>query len=159
MHVKVYLGADHRGFKLAEEMYQWLVGRQIVVVNVTASKLDPDDDYVDYAKEVAQKVAQVKENGSDAVRGIVICGSGIGVDMVANKFEGVRCGLGFSESEIKAARQEDDINVLALPADSLSVDQAKNIVRAFLETDFDSKKRHQRRLDKLTLLEEELENN
>src|SRR3989344_4240986 len=118
--MKVYIGSDHRGFKLAKSLEGWLKKNGFTVVSVGAKKLVSDDDYVDFADNVAQKVAQ-----SENERGIVVCGSGIGVDIVANKVKGIRSGLGFSEKQVAEGRSDDNINVLALAADFITEKQAE----------------------------------
>jgi len=81
--VGVFIGTDHRGIKLAEEIYLWLLGQHVSVKNVGAEKLDSDDDYVDYAEEVAHTVVNDIKLGRIS-RGIVLCGSGVGVDSKRN---------------------------------------------------------------------------
>lgn len=150
--IGVFLGTDHRGFKLAQEIYLWLLDQRVSVKNVGAENLVPDDDYVDYAKEVAHTVANDIKLGRIS-RGIVLCGSGVGVDVVANKIKGVRCGLGLNSQQTKEAREDDDINILAIAADYTSVEDAKEMIKVFLETDFSQEERHKRRIEKITALE------
>ena len=150
--IGVFVGTDHRGFKLAEELYLWLLGQHISVKNVGADSLDPNDDYVDYAKEVAHTVVNDIKLGRIS-RGIVLCGSGVGVDIVANKISGIRCGLGINPEQVKSAREDDDINVLALAADHTTEKQAKEMIKIFLETPFSGEERHKRRIDKIKQLE------
>lgn len=150
--VGVFIGADHRGFKLAEELYLWLLDNRVSTKVVGAQKLDPDDDYVDYAKEVANVVANDIKLGRIS-RGIVLCGSGVGVDVVANKIKGIRCGLGISPAQVKEAREDDDINVLAIAADYTTEEQAKEMIKVFLETPFSNAERHKRRIEKIKRLE------
>lgn len=151
--MKVYLGTDHRGFKLAEEIYAWLIDNNVAVVNAGPTTLNPNDDYTDSASEVARRVAQVIGNGHEDTRGIVLCGSGVGVDITANKQKGVRSCLGFTEKQVTSARSHDDVNVLALPADYITPEQAKEIIRVFLETPFSGDERHTRRIDKIKQIE------
>ncbi|MBI2034766.1 MAG: RpiB/LacA/LacB family sugar-phosphate isomerase [Candidatus Levybacteria bacterium] len=146
--MKVYIGSDHRGFKLAQSLEKWLKKQGFIVTNVGAKKLDPNDDYVDYAVAVARKIG-----GSDDSRGVVVCGSGVGVDIAANKVKGVRCGLGFSEKQVTAIRHDDNINVLALAADFLTVEQAQKLVTVFLQTPFSGEERHRRRIGKITKID------
>lgn len=148
----IYLGTDHRGFKLAEELYSWLLGQNTPVTNIGAEKYDEADDYVDYAVDVARRVAQLTRDGVIA-RGIVLCGSGVGVDVAANKVKGVRCGLGLNPEQVKESREADDINVLALAADHTNQEKAKEMVKVFLETDFSGLARHKRRLEKIAEFE------
>lgn len=150
--MKVYIGADHRGFRLKEELKSWFA-KEYEVIDVGAFTLDPQDDYVSYAEKVAEEVVVDMQNS----RGIIICGSGVGVDVAANKIEGIRCGLGFSQDEIRAARNDDDINVLALPANFVDSDFAKKIVKIFLETPFGKTERFERRINEISEIEESQE--
>lgn len=144
----IYLGADHRGFHLKEELKLWLIQQGHEVVDVGASSLVPDDDYVDYAKRVADSVL-TEEFQHRGRRGILICASGVGVDIVANRFKRIRCGLGISPEQVREAREDDDINVLALAADYTDAGTAKEMVETFLETEFSRKERYIRRLKKI----------
>jgi ribose 5-phosphate isomerase B len=146
--MRIYIGADHRGFELKEKVKKWLAESNITEQDVGALTYDQTDDYPDFASEVALKVAKDKE-----ARGIVICGSGVGVDIAANKIKGIRCGFGHSAKQIESARSHDNINVLAIPADYLGENDVKEIVKAFLNTDYVSEERHQRRIDKIAGLE------
>lgn len=146
----IYLGADHRGFPLKEVLKSFLSERGYTVQDLGAAQVNPTDDYVDYAKMVGEFVAQNNE-----AFGIVVCGSGVGVDMAANKIAGIRAGLGFSKEEIQAARADDNINVLALPADFVTEEQAKEITSVFLETPFKNEEKYTRRIEKLEDLEHE----
>jgi RpiB/LacA/LacB family sugar-phosphate isomerase len=144
----IFLGADHRGFHLKEKIRIWLYQWGLEFEDLGNDKLDPADDYPEFALKVAKKVS---DHEQEAV-GIVICGSGVGVDVVANKFPKIRCGLGFSAQQIRMARQDDDINVLALPADFLSYKKAQKIVEMFLKTEFDNKPEHRKRLEEIRKL-------
>lgn len=145
----IYLGADHRGFALKERIKEALAGAY-AVEDLGAARMTPDDDYPDYARAVAEKVA---ESPSDR-RGIVVCGSGFGVDIAANKFAGVRAALAVSPKHIAEGRHDDDVNVLALAADFIDPDDALKIVDAFLTTPFDDKDaRFGRRLGKIKEIE------
>ena len=114
-----------------------------------AKELIPDDDYPDYALMVAQKVAE----NPDENRGILICGSGVGVDIVANKIKGVRSALCFDIKQAQASRNDDNTNVLSLSADFISEDLAKEIVKIWLETPFSGDDRHARRIEKIKKIE------
>jgi ribose 5-phosphate isomerase B len=159
--MKVCLGADHRGFKLKEFLRGWLQGLGHEVIDCGAFELDEKDDYVDYTIKVGRSVVgdvrstppipPLKRGGEK--RGIVICGSGVGVCIAANKVKGIRCGLGLNADQVKDARMHDDINVLALAADFVDARQAKTMVEVFLNTKFSGKERHRRRLRKISELE------
>src|SRR3989344_9563996 len=101
--MKIYIGADHRGFELKEQLKNWLEQMGHHVEDCGAHEHALRDDYVDFAAEVGRKVTS--EQGS---RGVVICGSGAGVDITANKIKGVRCVLGFNIEQIRAARNDDN---------------------------------------------------
>jgi len=146
--MKVYIGADHRGFYLKEELRPWLEEQGIEVADVGAEEYIEGDDYIDYAEAVAKRVS-----AETVARGILLCGSGVGVDVTANKIDGIRSGLGFSVDQIRSARHDDDINVLALPADSLTLDKAKDMVKVFLDTPFAHASRYEQRIEKIKDLE------
>ncbi|MDO8495702.1 MAG: RpiB/LacA/LacB family sugar-phosphate isomerase [bacterium] len=144
----IYLGADHRGFALKEKMKYWLLDWGYEYEDLGAAEVDPQDDYPDYAKAVAEKVV----SGTDH-RGILICGSGIGVAVAANKVVGVRAGTATNYEQVASAVNDEDLNILALPADFLNEDEAKEITEAFLKAKFSSAERHIRRLNKIKDLE------
>lgn len=122
------------------------MGREIV--DCGAFEKQDFDDYVDFAKAVGQKVAE--ETGS---RGIVICGSGAGVDIAANKINGVRSVLGFNLEQVKAARSDDNVNVLALPANFTFFEDSKSLIETFLNTHYNPTDNHVRRIQKIKNLE------
>jgi ribose 5-phosphate isomerase B len=146
--MKIYLGADHKGFNLKEKVSRWLFEWGYGFTDIGAETLNPEDDYTLYAGEVASLVA--KERGS---RGILLCGSGVGVEVVANKFDGVRAAIGKSVEQVKAGRNDDDMNILVLAADFTSEEEAKNMVKAFLETKFEKKARFEKRLSDIKKIE------
>ncbi len=145
--MKVYLAADHRGFKLKEHLKAFLVGLGYDVADVGAHEYDPADDYPDFAYPAARFVA------AEEARGILLCGSGAGVLIVANKVPGIRAAAGFSEKEVVASRVDDDSNVLTISADECSVEETETFSRLFLETPFSGEERHVRRLSKLIDIE------
>lgn len=150
--MKVYIGADHRGFELKQGLVAWLKEEKVEHEDVGALALVSDDDYVDYAAGVAQMVSDDAKAGRDS-RGVLICGTGVGVDVVANKFTGVRSGLCYSKDQVKLARNDDDINVLSLAADYIPLKDAIDMVRTFLETSFSEEERHKRRIEKISTYE------
>lgn len=146
--MKIYIGADHRGFHLKQKVYSWLKDNEYKVLDMGAYELDLTDDYTLYAEKVAIVVA---DNRND--RGILICGSGVGVDVTANKFDGVRASIGINPDQIKAGRSDDDMNILVLAADFISFKDAKEMIKAFLETKFSGEERHVRRLEDIQKIE------
>jgi len=139
----IYIGADHGGFKLKELIKSWLTEMEIDYQDVGAFEFVEDDDFVDLAKNVVDNI----KNSED--RGILICRSGVGVDIVANRFKHIRCGLGINVDQVEAGRRDDDINVLALAADFYNEREFKNILTAFLKTEFSNEERYVRRLNKI----------
>jgi len=146
----IYLGADHRGFNLKESIKSWLKNQGYEVVDFGANVLNPNDDYTDFAIKVGEAIQKDYENG----RGILICGSGAGVCITANKFKRVKAGVGFNPDQVFEMRNDDNINVLCLASDFIYEEQAKNLVKVFLITPFDHKENHLRRLQKIEELED-----
>ena len=152
--MKVYIGADHRGYKLKEEIKTWLSENNYDQEDVGAFILDVNDDYPIFAQKVVSSVqSDIERNQS--VRGIVMCGSGVGVDIVANKFKHIRSGLAVNPEQIEKARLDDDINVLTIPADYIDEKNAKLIVKLFLETPFSQEEKKKRRLLEIEKIEDE----
>jgi ribose 5-phosphate isomerase B len=145
----IYIGADHGGYKLKEFLKQYLNKQKIAFVDLGAKTLKPGDDYPDFAKLVAAKVKLNPKINS----GILICRSGQGVCIVANKFKGVRAALVWNTKEAKMSRTDDMTNVLCLPADYVSKSVAENIVGVWLATNYSKDKRHIRRIQKISKLE------
>lgn len=137
----IYIGADHRGFELKEQLKTWLVGAGFEVEDVGNYILDPDDDYVDPAIKVGEMIHG--SNGSDV--GVLLCGSGHGVEMVANRFLRVRAIIAFNDEVTTQAREHEDANVIVLPSNWVDYDQAVNRIRLFLETEPSQNDRHVRR--------------
>ncbi|RJR28142.1 RpiB/LacA/LacB family sugar-phosphate isomerase [Candidatus Microgenomates bacterium] len=147
--MKIYIGADHRGFALKQKLTVWLMRNKYDTQDLGAHVLNEGDDYTTYASHVASMVADTKNS-----RGVLICGSGVGVDVVSNKFDGIRASIGKSTSQVKAGRADDDMNVLVIAADYTSVDESKKMLKAFLSTEFDGLPRHKKRLDDIAKIEE-----
>ena len=146
----IYIGADHRGFDLKQKIKQNLLDKGLQVIDLGNDHLDENDDYVFFAHKVAQATSEDESN-----KGILLCGSGAGVDIVANKVDGIRSALVFDIKRAIQAREHEDANVISLPADTLDFDSALEIVNAFLETEFSNQDRHKRRLEELSEVEQE----
>jgi len=142
--VLVYLASDHRGFALKEQLKSWLENQGYQVKDFGNLVFDKNDDYPDFSQPLARELDKCPAN-----RGVVFCGSGIGVDIVANRFRRVRCGLGFTLRQVTHGRAFDDINCLSLPADFVDFSQAKELTKAFLKTEFSNQRRYQQRLEKI----------
>lgn len=146
--MKIFLGADHRGYELKEKIAKWLFEMEYPYQDLGANHFDPHDDYTKFAEEVASLVAKT-ENG----RGVLLCGSGVGVDVLANKFDGIRSSIGKDVFQVEAGRNDDDMNVLVIAADFTEEKDAKAMLIAFLETRFSGKARYERRLQEIEKIE------
>ncbi len=145
----IYLGADHRGFQLKETLKEFLLEKGVECMDMGAHSLEEGDDYADFAERVSQKVSEKPcEN-----KGILTCGSGHGMDMVANKFPAVRAALCLSRERAVQSREHEDANMLVLPADDIDESLAKDMVDTWLSTPFSKAERHRRRLKKIKDIE------
>ena len=142
--MKIYLGADHQGFHLKEEVFAYLAKHGYDVEDEGGTVLDPADDFPVFAQAVALKVL-----GSDDKdpRGILICGGGQGVAMAANRFKGIRASVIWDAFEAKMTRYDNDSNILCLPARVVGADDAewKGILETWLNTEFADAVRFRRR--------------
>lgn len=146
--MKIYIGADHRGFELKEKIKKWLVGENFQIEDLGAHTFDMVDDYTGYAAKVASAVSL--ERGS---LGILFCASGMGMSIMANKFDGVRSAVGITPSQVASGRKDDDLNVLSIASEFSSEDTAKEMITAFLNTQFSSEERFLRRLNDIKKIE------
>ena len=144
--MKIYIGCDHGGLDLKNIIVKYLQEKGNEIVDVGTYTYD-SCDYTVYAKKVAEAVAN-----NECDKGIVICSTGIGVSIVANKVKGVRCALVTDVTTARLTREHNDTNVLALGQKNVSYDRAKEIVDIWLETPFSNGERHVRRVN---MIEEE----
>jgi ribose 5-phosphate isomerase B len=145
----IYIGADHRGFNLKESLKSYLAESGYTVNDMGNTSLVPDDDYPDFASAVAEKVSLNAEES----KGIVVCGSGVGVDIVANKFPRIRCSLVMTPDQAYVSRSDDDPNIIAIPAEFMDDATAKAILATWLQTPFSGDDRCVRRLAKIREIE------
>ncbi len=143
---KVLIASDHAGFDGKEAIKKTLDEMSVEYEDVGTDSPDTVD-YPDYAERVARRVAS-----GEAERGILVCGSGIGMEIAANKVPGVRAALAWNEETAKLARRHNDANILAVGGRTTSRETIERIIRAFLTTDFEGG-RHQRRIEKIEKLE------
>ena len=138
----ILVASDHAGFELKQKLEAWL--REM---GYTVKDLGPDNDestdYADYAHPLAQRVSD-----GEAARGVLLCGTGLGMSYVANRYPHVRAAVAWSPEIAELARRHNDANVLALPARFLSEEQAKQILQTWLDTPFEGG-RHERRIQKI----------
>lgn len=147
MKMTVALGADHGGFALKTELAARL-SDNYDILDLGANSFSPEDDYPDFAEAVAQAVASGK-----AQRGIIICGSGVGACVVANKIKGVRACLCHDTYSAHQGVEHDDMNVICLGARVIGGELASELVTAFLKAKFSGEERHIRRLAKVLDIE------
>lgn len=143
----IYIGADHRGFRLKNSIINFLIDRNELVKDVGNSQVDNEDDYVDFGLKVAERVKL------EQAMGILICGSGVGMSIVANKVKGVRAGLCLTMKQARLAVEDDNINILCLAADLVSQEKNIKIVSTFLRSRFTPEERHIRRINKINKYE------
>lgn len=144
--MKIFVGADHNGFQLRNSLLSYLKKAGYDVDDLGDEKLDPEDDFPVFAQKV---VTAMKTSGDPDARGILICGSGQGMCMVANRHKGIRAALGYDAVAVRSARNDDDSNVLCLPARILEKDTTNVIVETWLHTPFAAAPRYIRRLQEM----------
>lgn len=147
--MKVAIGCDHAGLTLKNEITPILDELDLEWEDF-GTEDEESVDYPDFGEKVSEKVSSGKVD-----RGILICGTGIGMSIVANKFPGVRAALCSEDYSAKMSRLHNDANMLVLPGRVIDIETALNIVRAWFATDFEGG-RHQRRLDKIKAIEDKL---
>ncbi len=145
--IKVVIGADHGGFAMKNELLTRLAGKY-EMTDLGAYTYDFGDDYPDFAYSVAQAVAS-----GNAERGILVCGSGVGASITANKVRGVYASVCHDSYSAHQGVEHDNMNVLCLGARVIGIELAYELVTSFLDAGFSGKKRYRRRLKKIDLIE------
>jgi ribose 5-phosphate isomerase B len=146
--MEVFISSDHAGFKLKKIIGDYLKEKGFHVTDMGPYELNEQDDYPDFVIPLAKKVAEDIQN-----KGILICKNGVGVSMTANKLKGIRAALSWNVAHAKSSRNDDDANVLALPAGYISEVEAKEITEVWLNTPFEAHDRFIRRLGKVAEVE------
>ncbi|MGR7915012.1 ribose 5-phosphate isomerase B [Finegoldia sp. P1-F-LS] len=146
--MKIAIAADHGGFELKDSMVEYIKSLGNQVVDLGTNSAD-SVDYPDYAKKVCE---EIQKGNSDL--GILICGTGIGMSLAANKFEGIRAACVSDVYSAKMSRNHNNANVLCFGARVIGDEVAKLIIKTFLENEFEAG-RHQRRVDKIMAFEKE----
>lgn len=144
----VYIGSDHRGFKLKQELEVWLKSKKHEIVDVGALVYDPTDDYPMVSERLGRAVSVSPER-----KGILLCGSGVGGSAAVNKIDGVRAAIGINAEQVRAGRHDDKMNILVIAADETSSTLAKQMVEAFLTTPYHKTQRYERRINQVKKLE------
>jgi ribose 5-phosphate isomerase B len=142
--MNVAIGSDHAGFSLKTAVIETVRDAGHVLIDCGAHVIAPDDDYPDFALAVAETILDGK-----ATRGILLCGSGVGISVAANEFVGIRCALCLDTFSARQGVEDDAMNVLALGARVIGPSLAAEVVRAFLRAEFSEAARHRRRLSKV----------
>tara|TARA_B100001142_G_C13890623_1_gene483821 strand:+ start:76 stop:525 length:450 start_codon:yes stop_codon:yes gene_type:complete len=146
--VKIAFGSDHAGFEIKEEIKSFLTSLNIDFVDLGAYEFDALDDYPDFAKNVGYAI----RNG-EAQKGIIVCGSGVGASITANKIKGVRAGLCHDGYSAHQGVEHDDMNVLCIGSRIIGIELIKEIIISFINAKFSGEERHSRRLQKLLDIE------
>lgn len=145
----LYLGADHGGFKFKENIKKFLDELKIEYQDLGNLKFEPGDDFPDFALAVAKKVVETGK------KGIIFCTNGMGVCMTANKVKGIRAVAPTTKKTAQQSREHLDANILCLGAHVVSFQDAKKIIKAWLETEFFHKEKYIRRLEKIKEIEKQ----
>ena len=144
--MKIYIGADHNGFGMKSQLTEYLRKAGYDVVDDGDTELRPEDDYPVFAARVVRDLLSSEDKEP---RGILICGSGQGMCIAANRFKGIRALMGYDRESVRAARNDDDANILCLPAKQLPSDNANMLVETFLNTPFANAPRFVRRIQEI----------
>lgn len=148
----IYIGADHGGFKLKVKIKKWLTEWKLEYEDVGAHKLDPEDDYPQFAFAVAEKVADDDDMNAEWAKrpkGILLCRSAGGMIIAANKIKDIRAVAVANETQAKHAREHNDSNVIGISGDWTTEDDAKKIIKIWLDTEFSGEDRHDRRVQQI----------
>ncbi len=148
----IILGADHQGRIVSQELKDFLATLNLEFVEVGQEFYSSEDDYPDFARATVAKLFGAWQEGDENAKAILLCGSGQGMAIAANRFKGIRAGLCWNKQETELARSDDDINVLCLPRFLFENEDWKKIVKVFLETEFKYAPKYARRVEKLDRL-------
>ncbi|MCW4464645.1 ribose-5-phosphate isomerase [Glutamicibacter sp. MNS18] len=150
--MRVHIATDHAGLELSDHLVKHLSAKGYDMVNHGPGSYDPEDDYPAFCINAAKAVIADQRNGIDAL-GIVLGGSGNGEQIAANKVEGIRAALAWNLDTAKLARQHNNANVVAVGGRQHSVEEAAEIIEAFLAEPFSEAERHERRIGKIATYE------
>ena len=146
--MKIILGADHGGFETKEKIKEYLLANNFEIIDAGNLVYDAKDDYPDFAIAVAIRIS-----AGEAEKGIIVCGSGVGACIAANKVKSVRACVCHDVYSAHQGVEHDDMNVLCLGGRIIGIETAKEIVHAFANAKFSNEDRHKRRLEKVLALE------
>ncbi|MFH1827053.1 MAG: RpiB/LacA/LacB family sugar-phosphate isomerase [bacterium] len=143
--MRIFVGADHRGFELKEKIIDYLHEKNVRIEDLGNYQYDANDDYPDFAKKVVEAVLQEPNERL----GIVICGSGVGGSIMANRYENIRCGIALNKDQVIHAKEKDHINILSIASDYVGFNQATEMISVFIETVPTAEEKYIRRIKKL----------
>jgi len=146
--MRIAIGSDHAGYTMKEDLAGKLRELGHDVLDVGAYKADPDDDYPDFAEAVGKAIVEGK-----AERGVLICGSGVGVSVAANKMPGIRAAVCHDTYSAHQGVEHDNMNVLVLGSRIIGIELAHDLLRSYLSARFSGEERHRRRLAKVDAIE------
>jgi ribose 5-phosphate isomerase B len=148
MALRVALAADHGGFVLKTGLIPWLESEEYEILDLGAYIFSSSDDYPDFAEDIAEAIVTGK-----ADRGILVCGSGVGAAVAANKFLGIRACICHDTYSAHQGVEHDDMNILCLGGRVIGIELAKELVNAFLKARFSTQEKYRRRVDKIKSIE------
>jgi len=147
--MRIAIGSDHAGYKLKSKIIEFLETQPYEIIDCGTENADVSVDYPDYALDVANKVAL-----NECPYGILVCGTGIGMSISANKVHGVRAALVWDKNTAELSREHNNANILCLGGRTTSEDLAISLVKVWLETEF-AAGRHEKRIEKIAMIEKE----
>ncbi|MEO6834147.1 MAG: ribose 5-phosphate isomerase B [Chitinophagaceae bacterium] len=147
--MKVIIASDHAGYEYKQVLIEYLLSKGFEMIDLGTNSADIPDDYPDRAADAAEALMQHK-----ADRGILICGSAVGVSIAANKFRGIRAGVCHDTYSAHQSVEHDNVNILCLGERVIGIELAKEIALRFLSASFSGEERHKRRLHKIELIEQ-----
>jgi ribose 5-phosphate isomerase B len=147
--MKLSIASDHSGFEMKTQLYEFLNNYGYEIADIGPYSYDATDDYPDYAIKIGYSITSHK-----SAKGIMICGSGVGASVAANKLKGIRAGVCHDIYSAHQGVEHDDMNLLCLGARIIGIELAKELVISFLNAEFTAEQRHQRRLNKILDLEQ-----
>ncbi len=145
--MKIFLAADHAGFKLKESIKKELE-KKYDIIDVTP-KYQPGDDYPLIAKKLISELRRGTRDVGQATKAVFVCGSGVGAAIASNRYKGIRAAQGYDKKEVKLARQDTDINILTLSGWNTKLKDALALIDVFLKTPASKAARHKRRIKQL----------
>lgn len=144
----VFFASDHAGWPLRHSIIRWFERQGYGIIDCGPKTIQPGDDYPQLAQAVSQKLLTALAEQPEA-KGVLLCGSGVGMAMMANRFKGIRAVEGYSPEQVRLAREHNNANILTLGARDISKKLAERLVKKFFETKFTPIDRHQRRIKQL----------